>query len=262
MIVDSASSDDSARRIAETTGLDYVRCDRPGASRARNAGLYATTAPIVAFTDDDCIVAPDWSERLARSFSDPEIGFLTGAVAADRHARLPVSVVVGSVPTRFEGAQDPAVYGAGANMAFRREAIEAVGGFDEGLGPGTVLRAAEDQDLFWRLARQGWVARYDPAIIVTHVQWRSEARAVTRTFSYGVGSGAMAAKTIRLGERHGWQVLGHRVWRDGLARGGKDLRAGYQSGALSCVLGAAGVAVGALRGAVTPISGDKFAAPA
>src|SRR5438105_13909548 len=52
VVVDSASRDDATLAVAEAAGVRCVRCELPGVARARNAGFSATTAPVVAFTDD------------------------------------------------------------------------------------------------------------------------------------------------------------------------------------------------------------------
>src|SRR5688572_24576744 len=66
---------------AEAAGVRVIRCDRPGASAARNAGISATTAPIIAVTDDDCLPRSGWTVALEAAFGDPEVGFVTGRVA-------------------------------------------------------------------------------------------------------------------------------------------------------------------------------------
>jgi GT2 family glycosyltransferase len=58
--------------------------------------------------------------------------------------------------------------GAGANMAFRRAALEAIGGFDPGLDLGTPARGAGDLDLFHRFLEAGFVLRYEPTAVVRH----------------------------------------------------------------------------------------------
>src|SRR3954447_14078921 len=60
VVVDSASHDPAVGRIAAASATVVVRCEQPGLSRARNAGLRASTAPLVAFTDDDCRAASGW----------------------------------------------------------------------------------------------------------------------------------------------------------------------------------------------------------
>src|SRR5687767_8113024 len=73
VVVDSASTGAGTRQVTDDAGARYLRCDRPGVSRARNLGLETTQAEIVAFTDDDCRPAPGWLDALARPFADREV---------------------------------------------------------------------------------------------------------------------------------------------------------------------------------------------
>ena len=143
-------------------------------------------------------------------------------------------------------------------MAFRRAALEAIGGFDEGMGPATRLRAAEDHDVIWRLLRAGWAGRYDPSILVTHQQWRTTGQAVRREYAYGVGAGALATKMIRMRDPRGWRTLRERFWGDGLRMSARNLARGYESGAAGAALKAAGVVAGALRASRTPLVDGRF----
>lgn len=260
IVVDSASLDAAAvAGVAADAGFRVVRVGRPGLSRARNAGVAAASADVVAFTDDDCRVAPGWAAGIDAVFSgDGDLGFLTGAVDADRQARLPVAVGAGGSAGDLDAMADPTACGHGANMAFRRAALHDVGGFDEVLGAGGPLRSAEDVDMFWRLSRAGWRGRHEPANRVTHVQWRSTAGALQTSYGYGVGLGAAAVKGVRLGRPEGWQVLGRGLWDGGLRRAWTDLGNGYQAGALSSLVRTTGVAVGAARAARRPLAGERF----
>jgi GT2 family glycosyltransferase len=259
-VVDSASADDGVRRVGEAAGAIVVRCELPGASRARNAGVAATRAPIVAFTDDDCVPAPGWAAAMAAAFAArPEVGFVTGQVRPDVEDGSPLSVIVDTEPRRFTHPVDPAPMGHGANMAVRRAAFEAVGGFDEVLGAGGRLRASEEKDLFWRLLRAGWEGRYDPEPVVTHRQWRSRRAALVTELRYGVGGGAFAAKVARLDGGAGRRMLLDRLWAHGVAQAWRDLRNGFEAGAAADLARAAGTLAGAARGWRTPLDGDRFA---
>jgi glycosyltransferase involved in cell wall biosynthesis len=261
VVVDSASVDRAVGRLVEDAGVRLVRVDVPGTSRARNAGVAATSAPVLAFLDDDCLAQPGWTAAIEANFAaEPRLGFLTGRVDGDRDARLPLSVVTGGHRRAFVQPCDPVAFGAGANMAFRRVAFEAVGGFDEHLGPGARLRAGEDPDLLWRIVRAGWLGAYDPDVAVVHQQWRTDARALAVAFSYGVGGGAFAAKVIRLGERRGWAFLGDRLWRRGVRKVGEDLRLGYQAAAASDLLRALGTAAGAAASLRLSVRDGRFSA--
>jgi histidinol-phosphate phosphatase family protein len=98
-----------------------------GPAAARNAGWRAARAPWVAFLDDDVVPPPDWRERL-----QADLRALGPAVAASQ-GRLRVPRPAGRRPTDWErnvAALEDAKW-ATADMAFRRTALEAVGGFDE-----------------------------------------------------------------------------------------------------------------------------------
>jgi glycosyltransferase involved in cell wall biosynthesis len=258
VVVDSASRDPAVSRIGAAAGVKVVRLERPGTSRARNAGMAAASGSLLAYIDDDCLIQPFWTERIERVFDESRLGFVTGRVTGDRDTKVPVSVVVGDEPLAFERAGDPSRLGGGVNMAFRRIALEGIGGFDEGMGPATRLRAAEDHDVIWRLLRAGWAGRYEPSILVTHQQWRTTGRAVRREYAYGIGAGALAMKMIRVRDPRGWRTLRERLWADGVAMSGRHLAHGYESGAAGAALKALGVVVGALRASRTPMVDDRF----
>jgi histidinol-phosphate phosphatase family protein len=118
-----------------------------GPAAARNAGWRATSAPWVAFLDDDVEPAPDWLARLAEDLADldPDVGGSQG--------RITVPLPPGRRPTdrertvqRLETAR-----WATADMAYRRAALACVGGFDE-----RFPRAyREDADLALRVSAAG-----------------------------------------------------------------------------------------------------------
>lgn len=255
VVVDSASSTDAVRRVAEDAGVRCVRCERPGVSRARNAGLRATSAPVVAFTDDDCVVAGDWFEIAGRGFSSPAVGFVTGRVLPDRQIGEILSVLVDETPRELVGEIAVAGIGHGANMVWRRTAFEAIGGLDELLGPGARLRYAEEHDAFWRALRAGWHGRYVPDLVVTHRQWRGRSAFLKTKWGYGFGSGAFASKVRRIEPREGRRLLVETLWDQGLVQAWRDLRSGYEAGAAGSLAKAVGVVCGAVQGRRTPLDG-------
>jgi len=72
IVVDSASSDRTGE-IARAFGAKVVRLEEPGVSRARQAGFEAAKGDVIASTDADTIVPPDWLERLTAPFSEPDV---------------------------------------------------------------------------------------------------------------------------------------------------------------------------------------------
>jgi GT2 family glycosyltransferase len=271
VVVDSASSDRRVRAVANSSGARVVECDVPGTSRARNAGGRATAADVIAFTDDDCLPDPGWVTAVSAAFArHPELGFMTGRVVAHADGgggRVSVSVVDDDVARFFLAGDDPGVIGHGANMAWRRSALEGIGGFDEVMGPGAPLRAAEDHDAFWRALRAGFTGCYEPAAIVRHRQWRRSRQQLVAFYGYGVGAGALFVKRWRLApggdearrlsllrRREGRRALRGLLWDRGAAAVGRRLAEGYELGALAEAIALLGAVRGARRS--TPLVGD------
>ncbi len=164
--------------------IRYLHEPRPGLSRARNAGVRESRLGIVAFTDDDVEVHPGWTAEIARTFAERDVEALTGLVlparldtAAERCFQFAMGGFGSTfVPlafgrpffeeTRPNGARVWKI-GAGANMAFRRSALERVGPFDERLGAGA-SGCSEDSELWYRLLATGGTCQYEPRIVVFH----------------------------------------------------------------------------------------------
>jgi glycosyltransferase involved in cell wall biosynthesis len=247
VVVDSASTGDRTRTVAVAAGFGVVRASRPGLSHARNLGIAASTRSIVAFTDDDCRVGPAWREAVEAAFLDPAIGLVTGPVAALAHdgRSMTVSTLERSSHQRYSAPTRPAEIGHGANMAFRRVALDAAGPFDEALGAGARFRAADDWDMFWRVLREGWSASYTADAVIHHEQWRSRRQAIQTRYGYSIGAAAFCVKASRLGDPMGRRVLVDRLRHEGVHTAVRGVR---QRKATLAAIGAANV-VGSLTGA-------------
>jgi GT2 family glycosyltransferase len=129
---------------------------------SRNLGLPECRGDIVAMTDDDAVVSPTWLEALARvHMEEPRAGAVGGPAYGSPDggflSRIADQVVFPSFPARRTVRTLP-----GVNIAYKRQAILAVGRFDESLFRG------EDVDFNWRAIRHGYDIVYDPAIEVRH----------------------------------------------------------------------------------------------
>ena len=133
--------------------LTALRVGQPGASAKRNAGWRTTRAALIAFTDDDCEPAPGWLAALSRADGD----LLHGPVAPH-----PEDAHVDAVFARTLSVPAPNDHFPAANLAVRRAALEAVGGFDVGLTGG------EDTDLAWRVIETGGRPAWVPGALVHH----------------------------------------------------------------------------------------------
>lgn len=139
----------------------------------RNLGVREARGEIIVFTDAGCIPFPGWLEEL---------------VAPLLHRGEDVAAGISSAPEGQKGLYDTRIHDAAKsdyltecptlNMAFRREAFEAVGGFDEDFEYGS------DIDFSWRLVEAGRRIRSVPTAIVRH-DWGSHRRQLKRAYLYG-----------------------------------------------------------------------------
>lgn len=253
IVVDSASRDAAAvAGVAEQSGARLLRCDRPGASLARNAGWHAASNDTVAFVDDDVRVRPGWSAGLRSAFDDEEVVFVTGRVVVPDDqlaAERPVAVT-----SRTEAeALHPGLsgdLGASANLAVRRSALATVGGFDQTLGPGSWAASAEDLDLFDRLFREGFAGRFEPAAVAEHDQWRSKPQLVRLDWRYGKGMGVRLARLARWDPSRAKRLLREAVIEQGVRPVLDDIRRGYQFGAITVAARTLGTVLGVAVGTV------------
>jgi O-antigen biosynthesis protein len=122
-------------RVVPSTG-------RAGLSGARNTGIAASTGDVVLFLDDDAVAEPDWVSHLLAPYRDPQVLGVGGAaqpvweLSAPRWWPPEFGWVVGC-SYRGQPVSTASVRNLmGCNMSLRRTVLEAVGGFDEGLGRG------------------------------------------------------------------------------------------------------------------------------
>jgi hypothetical protein len=81
-------------------------------------------------------------------------------------------------------------YGTGCNMAFRRSALDRLGGFDTALDAGTATGGGGDHDIFQRVIESGAALVYRPDVVVRHVHRRTEAELRRQLFDNGRGHSA------------------------------------------------------------------------
>lgn len=176
IVADNASADHTPVVARESHGPDgpvrYIRETRCGVSYARNAGAAVARAPILAFTDDDQHVAPDWVSTLAAALDEtPEIDAVCGRVLPVWDTPPPpwlTARLSGPVSLFDRGNRRLLLHRGqwmclpGGNLAIRREAFEALGGFNP-----AYLRS-QDRELTVRLLLGGRAALYVPEMVVYH----------------------------------------------------------------------------------------------
>jgi glycosyltransferase involved in cell wall biosynthesis len=219
IIVDNAPSDDATREMVTSTSradsrVRYLREDRKGVSWARNLGLAAASADIVAFLDDDLKVDPNWLHAIATAFTTADnVGCVSGMI-------LPLEMETtaqhfieeyGGYCKGFEratydmGANRPnhplfpfaaGMFGSGANLAFRTAFFREIGGFDPAVGAGTPALGGEDLAAMFHIIASGHSLVYEPAAIVRHRHYRKYEALQRQMFSYGAGLTAFLTQAV------------------------------------------------------------------
>jgi glycosyltransferase involved in cell wall biosynthesis len=190
IVVDNNSCDNTRLVIAEairhaSIPVIEAREASQGKSFALNRGLEVARGDIVALTDDDVWPSPDWLTRIVADFRERDVTFVFGKVLP-RWGRLPppemltppardiwgplAIVDYGDVPVDYVAESLDQRLPIGANLAFVRDALVAIGGWRTDLGKvNNSLISGEDHEIFMRLRRHGlYAGYYDPAISVRH----------------------------------------------------------------------------------------------
>ena len=194
-----------------------------GAAQARNVGLRAASADIIAITDDDCVASSTWLADILAAFErHSDVDLLFGTVDAPphdyQHEVIPV-LLLSRRQRRVErglGGRSARLQGISANMAMRRVLLAALGGFDPRFGVGGERWSGEDFELHYRALRQGKRVLIEPAVTVLHLGKRMMKDAWELWRRDALGCGAVAAHIARAGNPsvalHVWWWHIGRVW--------------------------------------------------
>ena len=191
VVVNGPSTDHTLDVLRDYAGeIKVGACPEANLSMSRNIALSLAAGEIVALLDDDAIPEPDWLCRLVSAYADPAVGVAGGSVLHDDGITYQQHVVVTDWFTEnrfFDSVEAASTAGAladgflrpmGANASFKRQALIAVGGFDE-----TFVYMADEVDATLRMIEAGWRVAHVEDAEVHHMTaagpLRSKARIVT-----------------------------------------------------------------------------------
>jgi glycosyltransferase involved in cell wall biosynthesis len=187
LVVDNAVEAETEQvvREFERTGLPvrYIPEPEVGLNRARNTGLKCSAGRYVAYLDDDARADARWLESLVQAFQSTEAAVVGGRVWLDWHGEKPswVPERLLAMFTYVDHGDSAHVLGVeylvGANLAFEKDALNSIGGFDPNLDrQGRILLSGGDTRAVNQLRQNGQVIYYEPAAFVWHSVLQSRKR--------------------------------------------------------------------------------------
>lgn len=197
LVIDGKSTDKTIDIVKRYPFVQLITQNGDGLNAARNSGVRNSKSEIIAFTDSDCVVTRDWVKSIVENFSDPEIGCIGGSTKGfngdtiSNYADNSVMPVLRIFKRReiLDSIKLLQRFPAGCNMAFRHEALEEIGGFDENIKYGF-----DEDDAAERVCKAGYKMVLDPNCLILHKHRSSLRELLGQTFGYGRGIGLILKK--------------------------------------------------------------------
>ncbi|MGC1502603.1 MAG: glycosyltransferase family 2 protein [Sulfitobacter sp.] len=213
VVVSDPSGIQAAQSLPFATDLKLVPFDESNIAAARNLGIVQTAGDIVAFIDDDAVPEPQWLRHLVAPAVQQDVaamgGFVRGrngisfqwkARSLDRFGEAHALLLEKDQPTVLHPPKDRAIKTEGTNMAFRRDVLIELGGFDPAFH-----YFLDETDLNIRLARAGHATALVPLAEVHHGfaanRMRSANRVPRDLFDIGASWAVFQRKHIPPSER-------------------------------------------------------------
>jgi GT2 family glycosyltransferase len=219
IVVDDGSTDGTAA-IARDYDVRLIRTENRGLSAARNTGLEAATGDIIAYLDDDAWPDAHWLTYLAATFLRTTYAAVGGPNIPPPGDGLIAECVANAPggPIHVLLSDREAEHIPGCNMAFRKAALQAIGGFDP-----QFRVAGDDVDVCWRLQQQGWTLGFNPAAMVWHHRRNSVRAYWKQQQGYGKAEALLERKWPQK-----YNGTGHLTWAGRLYGNGLTRTLGYR----------------------------------
>lgn len=190
IVVDDGSSDGTVSYLESLHShprFRFILQSHHGPAAARNAGIDAAREEFIAFTDDDCVVPPDWLESLHKVFSETGADVVGGRV----HNGLPENVyaevsqvTINHLSEKINQNETSQKFFTSNNVAYRSSMLKRMGGFDERFR----WAGGEERALHLKLSKGGAKMVFAPDIVVTHYHAMTFSGFLRQQYNYGKGS--------------------------------------------------------------------------
>ena len=201
--------------VSRYARVRLVTTKNNGLSKARNRGCAEATGDIVAYIDDDAYPDPHWLNYIAATFLAEPVAGVGGPnilppesnnieQCVDKAPGNPIYVLV---------ADREAEHITGCNMAFKKDALNEINGFDE-----QFWVAGDDVDLCWRIREKGWKIGFHPGAVVWHHRRNRIKTYLKQQFGYGKAEAMLERKWPEKYNRAGHISWAGRLYGKGLPR--------------------------------------------
>jgi GT2 family glycosyltransferase len=215
VIVVNDGSTDSTAEIAGKFDVQLISTPNRGLSRARNTGLWRSAGEIVAYVDADARPDPHWLHYLVATFEEGEFGAVGGPNISPHGDGLLAECISNAPgnPTHVMLADRVAEHIPGCNMAFRRDLLTRLGGFDP-----RFREAGDDVDICWRLQDAGATIGFSPSAVVWHHRRNSIRAFLRQQVGYGAAEGQLEEKWPHRHNRGGRILWSGQIYGSGHPR--------------------------------------------
>ncbi len=214
IVVDDGSTDGTAD-IVRRYGFRVISTPNRGLSSARNTGMRAASGEIVAYIDDDAYPDPDWLTYLAAAFMNTRHAAIGGPNIPPKEDGSIAECIANAPggPVHVLLSDQQAEHIPGCNMAFRKAALQEIGGFDP-----RFRAAGDDVDVCWRLQERSYTLGFSPAAMVWHHRRNSIVAYWKQQIGYGKAEALLERKWPEKYNAAGHLTWGGRVYGNGHTR--------------------------------------------
>jgi glycosyltransferase involved in cell wall biosynthesis len=163
IVVDDGSADQTGE-IVKQTSARYIHQQNRGPAAARNTGWKHSQGDIICFTDADCAPEPEWLQKVNDVFKKEDPDAVGGSYTYTGQSGLG-KIIQQEIEARHGKIQGPTDFLGSFNLAVKRSALKAAGGFNEDYKSAS----GEDNDLCYRLRKAGYKLWFDRDILVEHM---------------------------------------------------------------------------------------------